>query len=223
MKKIIVWILVLGTLALSACASKAEPTPLPATATPAALITTPKPTATPIPPTPTPLADPGYGLLSEQLYISEAYGYEITYPAGWTLVEMADMLVLVDDPTSLSTNIPTRAAIISAGPLDSFLGGSLAGAPLESAGPALLAVVPQLLGSSYQLGEFEELSLRDIPAIGAPFNGVDETGVSILGYIALTISGDRAAILLGSAPEDLWPAYEPVFSAMLDTFSFINP
>jgi hypothetical protein len=146
----------------------------------------------------------------------------VAYPAGWHVVDMEDMVILLDDPAALATQIPTQAVIVSAGPLETFLGGLLAGVPLEGGGAVLRAVAPQLLGPGFELGEFEPLTAGDLPAIGAPFAGQDESGVDVQGYAVLTISGDRAAILLASAPAHQWPDLEPLFDAMLDTFTFID-
>ncbi|MGD2253630.1 MAG: hypothetical protein PVF70_12010 [Anaerolineales bacterium] len=221
--------LVLCLLALTACGrTQATPTPDPPTATPVPPTATALPTSTPtpLPPTSTPTVLPETGaasaLLADEPYTNPTYGYRLAYPAGWQVVEMGDMVILLADPSALATQIPTQAVIISAGPLETFLGGLLAGVPLEAGGAVLQAVAPQLLGAGFELGEFESLTAGGLPAIGAAFAGQDESGVDVQGFAVITISGERAAILLASAPVDQWPALEPLFHAMLDTFTFIE-
>jgi hypothetical protein len=161
-------------------------------------------------------------LLAEQPYRSEVFGYSVSYPVGWQPVEMEDMLILVADPVALSTQTSTQAVILTAGQTDTFLGGLLAGVPLEGCSAVLQAVTPQLLGPSFQLGAFNPIAVGDLPAIGAPLAGQDETGVDIQGYAVLTLSEDRAAILLATAPVDEWPSLQPLLDAILETFAFIQ-
>lgn len=215
--------LVLCVLTLSACGkTQGTRTPFP----PSATAVPPTPTSTPLAPTNTPTALPATeaapAILSEQTYRNEAYGYQMMYPAGWQAIDMGDMVILLTDPSALTTHIPTQAVIISAGHLETFMGGLLAGVPLEGGSAALQSLAPQLLGPGFVLGEFESLSVGDLPSIGADFGGQDESGVDVQGYAVLTMSGERAAILLASAPADQWPSLEPLFHAMLDTFTFIE-
>jgi hypothetical protein len=72
------------------------------------------------------------------------------------------------------------------------------------------------------LGAFSPIAVGDLPAIGAPLAGQDETGVDIQGYAVLTLSEDRAAILLATAPVDEWPSLQPLLDAILETFAFIQ-
>lgn len=222
--------LVLILLALCGCGNmQGISTPIPPTATavtPTATAIPPRPTSTPLPPTITPTAQPtteaAPALLADQPYHSKAYAYQIVYPTGWQAVDMGDMVILLADPSALTTQIPTQAVIISDGPVETFLGGLLAGVPLEGGSAVLQSVAPQLLGPGFVLGEFESLSVGDLPAIGADISGQDESGVDIQGYAVLTMSGERAVILLASAPVDQWPSLKPLFQAMLDTFMFIE-
>ena len=192
----------------------ASPTPLPPSATPTA-------TATILPPTETVAPLPVE--LGEQPYLSQAYAFQVAYPTGWTPVELGDVLVLLLDPTAISTNIPTQAVTISSGPLETFLGGMLVGVPLEGSGAVLQALVPQLLGPGIELGELEPSEVGGLPAMGAAFTGQDETGIPVAGYVVLLLTEERAAILLASAPVEQWLDFAPTFGAMLDTFTFTNP
>jgi hypothetical protein len=221
------FILISCLLALAACAQPGPTTtlmPLPSTET--VVPPTANLTPTTLPPTGTPTILPATktvtNLLLEELYVSEVYGYSFAYPNGWHAVEMQDMLILVADPAAISTSTPTQALIVFAGELDTFLGGMLVALPLEGAATELRAVVPQLVGPGYRLGEFESLALGELPAIGASFGGEDESGVPIQGYIVLTLSGEHAAILLGSAPADQWAGFELLYRIMLDTFIFTD-
>ena len=212
-----------ATLAPSRTSLPATATPLPPTASPTPLppSATPTATATILPPTETVAPLPVE--LGEQPYLSQAYAFQIAYPTGWTPVELGDVLVLLLDPTAISTNIPTQAVTISSGPLETFLGGMLVGVPLEGSGAVLQALVPQLLGPGIELGELEPSEVGGLPAMGAAFTGQDETGIPVAGYVVLLLTEERAAILLASAPVEQWPVFAPTFSAMLDTFTFTNP
>ncbi len=212
-----------ATLAPSETSLFPTATPLPPTASP----TQPPPSATPtatatiLPPTETVAPLPVE--LGEHPYLSQAYAFQVAYPAGWTPVELGDVLVLLLDPTAISTNIPTQAVTISSGPLETFLGGMLVGVPLEGSGAVLQALVPQLLGPGIELGEIEPSEVGGLPGMGAAFTGQDETGIPVAGYVVLVLIEERAAILLASAPAEQWPDFAPTFSAMLDTFTFTNP
>ena len=188
------------------------PTPLPPTATPTTAVLPPAATAIPIP-----------GELGEQPYVSQAYAFQIAYPAGWTPVELGDVLILLGDPLAISTNTPTQAVTISSGPLETFLGGMLVGVPPDGAGAVLQALIPQLMGAGIQLGELEMRAVGDLPVVAAPFSGQDETGIPVAGYVVLALGEQRAAILMASAPAEQWPGFAPTFTAMLDTFSFTTP
>ncbi|MBN2149574.1 MAG: hypothetical protein JW726_19460 [Anaerolineales bacterium] len=190
------------------------PTPLPPTAT----LELPTETATP-PPT----AEAAEVMLNEIPYLSEIYGYQVAVPLGWQMVEMEDLLILTNDPQALANNTPTQAVIVSAGWLDTFLGGALVGVPIEGAPVVLQALIPQLLGPGFQPGEFETLPVGDLPAIGASLSGQDETGVSIEGYLTLILSDQRAAILLATAPADQWLDLAPLFTPILSSFTFTIP
>ena len=220
-------------LALTAC-SQASPsaTTLPPTVTLQPPAATPPPTSTPTPFLPTATATPVLptatdlplpGVLDEQPYVNETYAFQVAYPTGWQPVEMGDIVILLADLSAISTNTPTQAVTISAGPLETFLGGMLVGVGLDGAGAVLQALVPQLMGPGIQLGQFETLTVGDLPAIGAPLDGEDETGIPIEGYVALLLTGQRAAILLASAPAGEWAGFAPTFTAMLDTFAFTIP
>jgi hypothetical protein len=218
--------LLILVLVLSAC-GKEDPTPTPTPVPPTATLTPVPPTSTPtpVPPTPTPTqsptAEPASKSVTElagESFVNEAKGYSIAYPAGWQVMDMGEMVILIKDPAAMSTGTPT-AVIISADTVEAFLGGALVGVTEEQLGAALLTVAAQM-GEDLKLGEVETLTVGGLPAARAEGTGTADDGVTpMTGCLTLVLGDTHAAMIMAVAPAGQWEAFEPLFEAMLDTFT----
>jgi hypothetical protein len=156
--------------------------------------------------------------LADEPFVNEANGYSIAYPDGWQSMDMDTMVIFVQDLMTMNTDMPT-AIVVMADTIEAFLGGALVGISQDDL-EAVMALAATQMGEDMELGDVETLTVDDAPAAGAELIGTSEETANMTGYVVLALGDTQAAMIMAMAPQDQWTALEPVFWAMLDTFTF---
>ncbi|MFZ5918120.1 MAG: DUF4352 domain-containing protein [Chloroflexota bacterium] len=158
--------------------------------------------------------------LADEPFVSQTQGYSVAYPAGWTYLEMGQMAIFVKDMAAAmaSDGLPS-AVIVMADAKEIFLEGALAGITPDQLG-LVLAEAANTMDENIQLGEVEEITVNDLTAAGADLTATTDDGTAMPGYIVLVMNDTQAAIIMAVMPAEDWPAFQPAFLSILDTFTF---
>ncbi|MFC2046157.1 hypothetical protein ACFLTC_01375 [Chloroflexota bacterium] len=171
--------------------------------------------------------------LSDELFVSEEYGYQIAYPEGWLILDDWGQVSFSPDaahslcaessgiewsechtPIVVAMWIPDSDLIEEFDSLDS-----------ESDTLYLLELLAMqdTSGPTYVFRTLETLDVDGVPAIGARFYGNDyahDEYQSFRGSIVFVRGDTQAAVIWTTTPTVVWRQFRPVFGAMLDSFAF---
>jgi hypothetical protein len=167
----------------------------------------------------------GDGGLADEPFVNESKGYSIAYPDGWESMDLGAMIgmdansamAFIPDLGSMTSGTPT-AVIVMADTIETFLDGALVNVTEDKLG-SVMTLAAESMGDQ-ELGEVEELTVDDRPAVGAQLTGTATDGAPTSGYATLILGDTHAAIVMAMMPADQWTDFQSTFFAMLDTFTF---